>query len=125
MESDIPYATGDGYWSYHDKVIDELPKDIADRFLGKTLLVGITYYDNSGKEIEKKQFWGTMTSITSKKGIEITNPDTKEIFYLPPDLSAICPAEKGEYRLRSTGDMVSNPDYLTTWTRTPIMHVNE
>lgn len=115
---DLPYATGDGYWTYHDHVIKELPKDITDRFLGKTLLVGITYYDHQGKEIEKKQFWGAITSITLQKGIEITNLNTKIAFYLPPDLRAIYPAKQGEYRLKSTGEVIVNPDYVTTWTST-------
>ena len=117
-EPDLPYASGDGFWTYHDQVISELPKEIANRFLGKTLLVGITYYDHQQKEIEKKQFWGAITSITPRKGIEITNPNTKTSFYLPPDLTAIYPAKKGEYRLRSTGEVIVDPDFLTTWDRT-------
>jgi len=38
-----------------------------------------------------------------------------EIIGLPPDLSSTQVAALGEYRLRSTGEIVVNPDYLTTW----------
>jgi hypothetical protein len=35
---------------------------------------------------------------------------------LPTDLKAFRPAAPGEYRLRSTGEVVKNPDLLTSWT---------
>jgi len=35
---------------------------------------------------------------------------------LPPEPEAYEPAPPGEYRLRSTGEVVVDPDYLTTWT---------
>ena len=38
-----------------------------------------------------------------------------EIFCLPPNLSSTKIAPLGEYRLRSTGQIVVDPDYLTTW----------
>ena len=38
-----------------------------------------------------------------------------ENFALPPDLSSTKIAPAGVYRLCSTGEVVENPDYLTTW----------
>ena len=35
---------------------------------------------------------------------------------LPPELT---PAGRGRYRLRSTGAVVVDPDYLATWVRRP------
>ncbi len=35
--------------------------------------------------------------------------------WLPPALEHYEPADLGEYRLRSTGHVVSNPDYLATF----------
>jgi len=34
---------------------------------------------------------------------------------LPPDLRSLKPAPAGEYRLRATGEIVRDPDYLATW----------
>ena len=40
----------------------------------------------------------------------------KAIFNLPPDITAIEVAAKGEYYLKSTGEIVVNPDYVAIWT---------
>jgi len=117
-DSDYPYPDSNGRWTYQGKIFRCLPKSFATRFLKKTILVGITYLDHEANEIEKKQFWGIITSITAKQGIEVTNPDTNKKFYLPPDLACVYPAKKGEYRLKSSGEIVTDPDYLTTWTST-------
>lgn len=81
--------------------------------IGKILLVGITYEDKDGNVKERKQFWGTVTAADKKK--ILIEQKNGEIFSLPPDLSAIKPAPEGEYRLHSTGEVVVNPDFLSTW----------
>ncbi len=81
--------------------------------LGKVLLVGITYEDADGNIKEQKQFWGTVT--TADKSKILIEQKNGEIFSLPPDLSAIESAPEGEYRLHSTGEIVVNPDFLSTW----------
>ena len=42
--------------------------------------------------------------------------DGGELLTLPPDLRPFQPAPAGSYRLRSTGEVVLDPDYLATWT---------
>ena len=61
-----------------------------DELVGKTILVGVTYLDNTGTEIQKTQFFGTI-------------------------INAIRVASPGEYRLHSTGEVIINPDLLTAW----------
>ncbi|MBN7463153.1 hypothetical protein I3U64_23750, partial [Mycobacteroides abscessus subsp. abscessus] len=39
-----------------------------------------------------------------------------ETFTLPPAPESFSPAAPGEYRLRSTGEVITDPDYLATWT---------
>ena len=80
---------------------------------GKTILIGLTYYTADDELIEQKQCWGTVREA-SEKGILVQLNDG-ELFGLPPDLSSTKIAPRGEYRLRSTGEIVLNPDYLTTW----------
>jgi len=42
---------------------------------------------------------------------------------MPPDLDAIAPAKPGEYRLKSTGEIVVDTDFLATWeVRQPQQH---
>lgn len=81
--------------------------------LNKTILIGLTYYTADDEFIEQKQYWGTVIESNGKQILVRLN--NGEIFSLPPDLSSTKKAPAGEYRLRSTGEIVVNPDYLTTW----------
>ena len=81
--------------------------------LDKTILIGITYYTADDEFIEQKQYWGKVTE-TNEKYI-LVKLNNGEMFSLPPDLSSTKVAPPGEYRLRSTGEIVVNPDYITTW----------
>lgn len=81
--------------------------------LGKTLLVGLTYYTADNELISQTQYWGTV--VESNKNRIMVKLKDGEIVGLPPDLSSTKVATPGEYRLRSTGEIVVNPDYLTTW----------
>ena len=85
--------------------------------IGKTILVGLTYEDKNGVEIEKTQFHGTIVRAEINKGIVIKKANNEE-FFLPPCLSAVKQAWPSEYRLHSTSEVVINPDLLTTWTVT-------
>ncbi len=85
-----------------------------DDLMGKVLLVGLTYYTHDNVFIEQRQYWGVV--IESNKNTICTKQKNGELFRLPPDLSSTQPAPPGEYRLRSTGEIVINPDFLTTWT---------
>lgn len=81
--------------------------------LGKVILVGITYYTHDKQLIEQKQYHGTVI-WADEKGIVVRKANGEEE-KLPPDLRSTKPAPPGEYRERSTGEIVVNPDYFTTW----------
>jgi hypothetical protein len=87
----------------------------AETYIGKHLLVGITYLDHEENVVEQVQLHGTITKI-DETVIAIRLNDSDEEFTLPPDLDAIQEAAPGEYRLRSTGEVVINPDFLGSWT---------
>lgn len=89
--------------------------DDVDQYIGKHLLAGITYLDHGENVIQQVQVHGTITRI-DERGIFFVQPDGEE-FSLPPDLSSLRPAPPGSYRLRSTGEVVENPDLLSSWTR--------
>lgn len=83
----------------------------GSQYLGKRLLVGITYEDHEGELIRQEQFHGLIVEA-GEGGIEIERADTGERTSLPPELM---PASPGEYRLRSTGETVVDPDYVAQW----------
>lgn len=81
---------------------------------GKIILIGITYCSDENEVVDQRQYWGTV--IEANETIISVKRRSGEIFGLPPDLSSIRKAAAGEYRLNSTGEVVVDPDYLTTWT---------
>ncbi len=93
---------------------EEDEKEITfDELIGKVLLVGITYHTHDNEFIEQKQLYGTVTRA-DKNVICIKQKDGTK-FTLPPDLSSAKRAKKGKYKLRSSGEIVINPDFLATW----------
>lgn len=85
-----------------------------EQIIGKHILIGITYINKKREIIEQVQFDGTIIEASENRGIIIEKTKSKEKFELPPDLSLIKIAEPGEYKLRSTGELVINPDYIST-----------
>jgi hypothetical protein len=98
----------------------EWDESLAQSLIGKTVLIGITVVEHDGTLVEQFQLFGTITHVDQKNGIAVwlkgTNPPDWHI--LPPAPFCVVPAERGVYRLRSTGEEIENPDYVSTWTST-------
>lgn len=85
-------------------------------YIGKHLLAGLTYQNKDGEVVKHVQLHGKITRIT-KDGIFFNRADGKGEFSLPPDIESLKPAIPGaEYRLKSTGEVVSDVDYVSNWT---------
>ena len=87
----------------------------ARGYLGKRVLIGMTYLDHDETLIAQEQFHGVIVRIDDY-GIVVKLHKSNEEFNLPPDLSALKKASKGEYRLYSTNEVVLDPDFLVRWT---------
>ena len=113
---DIPDAFKDyGMYFYESrKRNEEADREItfAD-LMGKVLLAGLTYYTKDNELIEQRQFHGIVTEA-NELVIRVRQKDGSE-FALPPDLSSTKRGMKGEYKLRSTGEIVKDPDFIATW----------
>ncbi|MGE0139342.1 MAG: hypothetical protein AB7R77_16120 [Ilumatobacteraceae bacterium] len=86
--------------------------DLRD-LISRTVLVGITYVDGHGTTVDQVQFAGIVRSVDPLVAID-TGDD--ELFTLPPEPEAFDVAAPGEYRLHTTGEVVVNPDFTTSWT---------
>jgi len=84
-----------------------------DALLGKVLLVGIRYFTEDDEFISSEQFFGIVTEADEEK-ICIKQEDGS-IRSIPPELRFIQRAEPGEYTLKSTKQVVKDPDFLITW----------
>ena len=86
-----------------------------DGYVGKHLLMSLTYLDGTGAMSQKVQLHGIITRI-NEAIIAVNLQDTGEEFTLPADMSALTAAPEGEYRLKPSGDIVVDPDYLVVYT---------
>jgi hypothetical protein len=91
----------------------------AEDLVGAVVLVGLTRRTFFG--LKQEQFHGVVLAASASDGITLRLEGKRkgETYQLPPDLRALHPASPGEYRLRSTGEVISNPDYVTSWTVDP------
>ena len=103
---------GEGTVPYFDRAL-------ADTYVGKYILIGITYLDYQGKFLEQIQMHGTVESA-SPDGITIALGGLRagESWVMPPVLDSILPADPGVNNLRSTGESIEDPDLLATWSVT-------
>jgi len=86
-------------------------------YIGKHVLIGISFVDADGVLIEQIQTHGTILQIDPVEGIIVEKADRSGLFRLPPQPDSLEPAPgPGEYKLRSTGEVVIDPDFITSWT---------
>ncbi|KGG81883.1 hypothetical protein [Comamonas thiooxydans] len=99
---------------------EELPWDatLANTLPGQLVLVGLAYFDVGAEEpFEQQQLFGRVVHADERKGILLSLEGLRagEQFHLPPDTRSFRKAEPGECRLRSTGEVVVNPDFTVTF----------
>ncbi|CAN5904318.1 hypothetical protein BH11PSE12_BH11PSE12_23830 [soil metagenome] len=95
----------------------EFDEDFADGFIGKYLLVGITRTGQKGKVLTQQQLHGVIVTATAQ-GIEIAlgGVHEGETWRIPPILEKFSPAKRGKYELKTTGEVVEDPDFTFTLT---------
>lgn len=91
--------------------------ELAAELIGKHVLIGLTYELADGDVESQHQLHGLVVRC-DESTIAIEPWGGGELFTLPPDLRSFQRAPAGEYRLRSTGEVVVDPDYLASWTVT-------
>ncbi|WP_431113198.1 hypothetical protein [Variovorax paradoxus] len=91
---------------------------IAKKLPGKIVLVGVAYFEVDAEEpFKQQQLFGRVLSADRATGIllSLEGQRTGEQYRLPPDTRSFQEAGPGEYRLRSTGEVVVNPDFTVTF----------
>lgn len=89
----------------------------ARELVGKYVLVGITVKDKRGEFKRHEQFHGTVVSADAFEGICLSLKGSRadETQWLPPATHIYSPAQKGSYTLKSTGEVVVDPDFTSQW----------
>jgi hypothetical protein len=86
--------------------------DELAHLLGRHVLAGITLLGDNDELIDQFQVHG-IVSAADDAGVVLDRGD-EPAYGLPPGPELFEPAESGEYTLRSTGEVVDDPDYLVS-----------
>ncbi|MFI7588503.1 hypothetical protein ACIB24_15645 [Spongisporangium articulatum] len=86
---------------------------LAD-LVGRRLLVGITYVDTAGETLSRQQFCGRVLDVGDGV-VVVERPGDGEPAVLPADADAYEVAKPGSYTLSGSGEVVVDPDFVTTW----------
>ena len=86
----------------------------AARMVGQRVLVGKTYVRGESV-LQHVQFHGVIEDASERQGFAVRRSDTGDIEWLPPDMRAFEQAPPGEYMLRSTGEVIVDPDMVSSW----------
>jgi hypothetical protein len=97
----------------------EFDNQLADSYIGKYILIGITYFNKAGDLLEQIQIHGVIESVnTQGLTVSLKGKNSGESWIMPPMLEAIQQANPGLYSLHTTGEEIENPDLLSTWSVT-------
>ncbi|WP_430405988.1 hypothetical protein [Fluviicola sp.] len=89
-------------------------RELRNHLKGKVFLIGLTFVDQEGKVMEVYQTHGTVSKLTVDGFFKIRRADNS-IFTIPYNRDTIKAAKEGEYREKTTGEIIKNPDFIMTW----------
>lgn len=98
-----------------------------DNVVGKTCLIGLSYFDKKGEQLKQSMLGGIVKSVDKEMGITIelaqASADNKKAkkgdkipeFLIPSTLTCWFVAPKGDFHTSTDSVKIVNPDYLVTW----------
>lgn len=97
--------------------IEQLLQLHGEDYIGKQVMLGIVMFEKDGERQRmtgRQQYHGKIIRIDLEDGVVIDVGEGKE-YMLPPDVSWLEPAEPAQYQITTTGETVTNPDFLVMW----------
>lgn len=90
----------------------------APTMVGKVTLVELQHVDARGRVLLFEHMWGEITRVDRSAGIfvDLKGAHAGRDLALPADLDRFTRANRGLYKLESTGEEIEDPDFLSTWT---------
>ncbi|HEY8974433.1 MAG TPA: hypothetical protein VIN75_09460 [Burkholderiaceae bacterium] len=103
--------------SWDGDPVSGFDEDFPAGFVGKVVLVGVTELALDGALASQEQLHGVIVAATAH-GIDIALRGVHEgtTWRMPPWLDELVIARPGAYRLRSTGEVVEDPDFVFSLT---------
>jgi|GEM_PF-3314603 len=90
-------------------------RERADGMIGKHLIIGLTIHDAFDTVVDRVQLHGTIIRVTQDEGVVVRLLPSGVEHAMPAILSAYEAAPPGDYHFQNTGEVVTDPDLMTTW----------
>ena len=90
----------------------------AQQLVGTVTVIEVQHYDAKGAFLRHDHIYGLVSSADRKNGIRlIANGKTfnGKLVVLPAQLDSFTRPKPGSYKLKSTGETVTDPHWFTTW----------
>ena len=92
------------------------PDLTLDQLMGKTAVIGLSYFDTAENLMSQRQLAGQVIKVTPDDGITLQLlGDGAADFIIPSDLSPWFIAPEGRFFDKTSAMEIVNPDYLVTW----------
>lgn len=105
-------------WENSPGLTSEWDDEKAASLLGSFVLIGVSYLDGNGELESQLEAYGLVTEVDKLRGIAVKCEGRTwngEVARFPPSTRIWYEAEPGEYRLRSTGEVIADPAFTTVW----------
>ncbi|HEY4081864.1 MAG TPA: hypothetical protein VGM81_14325 [Burkholderiaceae bacterium] len=91
---------------------------IVESFLGKKILVGLTYLGANGEVREQRQLHGVISDV-GEHALNFEQANGSGAFSIPFDGQLDAADSEAVYTLRSTGEAVTGVDFVASFTIHP------
>lgn len=95
----------------------EFRREKVPHLVGKYVIIALDEVDSDGNVLARSELHGRIVGAVESKGVyvELRGRSAGETFTLPPCTESFINAPPGRYRLRSTGELVAQPDLIAHW----------
>jgi hypothetical protein len=87
----------------------------AASLVGKHLIIGLTVHDREDTPIDQIQLHGDIVRVNQPEGVVVRLHPSGVEYAMPAVLAAYEPAPPGDYQFSASGEVVRDPDLMTTW----------
>ena len=87
----------------------------AAAMIGKSVIIGLTIHDRDDNEVDRVQLHGETLRINQEEGVVVKLLPSGVEYNMPAVLGAFEEAPPGDYQFQNSGEIITNPDLMTSW----------
>lgn len=87
----------------------------AAAMVGKYLIIGLEIHDQQDNHVDNAQLHGRILRVNADEGVVVALHPSGVEYAMPGVLAAYEQAPPGDYQFKSTGEVIHDPDLMTSW----------